>query len=190
MGFAGFGTYIDPLSDGVVEYAVVWVESIAVMIDESKQLPIGNAIVASARVVRHAVGLTGLLVAMLVAMLVPASDAAQTDGDVTSASTSFTANDRGDGGTYVIGDEIELTAVFYPLVGVTGTPQIMIAIDSIDTSISTTMPGYRTLDTATDSGSTTPLTFTYEVGSLPGFDRDADGTAVATDSLDLNGGSL
>ena len=186
MGFAGFGTYIDPLSDGVVEYAIVWVESIAVMIDESKQLPIGNAIAVSARVARHAVGLAGLLAAVFVA----ASDAAQTDGDVAPAITSFTANDRGDGGTYVIGDEIELTAVFYPLVGVTGTPQIMIAIDSIDTSIPTTIPGYATLDTATDSGSTMRLTFTYQVRRLRGFDQDADGIAVATDSVDLYGDSL
>ena len=72
----------------------------------------------------------------------------------------------------------------------TGTPQIMIAIDSIDTSIPTTIPGYATLDTAADSGSTTRLTPTYEVGSLPGIDQDADGIAIATDSLHLNGGSL
>ena len=143
MGFADFGTYIDPLSDDVAEYVVVWVESIAVMIDESKKLLIGNAIVASARVARHAVGLAGLLPAVLAA----ASDAAQTDGDVAPAITSFTANDRGDGGTCVIGDEIVLTAVFSLLVGVTGTPQIMIAIVSIDTSIPTTIPGYAPHDT-------------------------------------------
>ncbi|MCY3732300.1 MAG: hypothetical protein OXF98_13245 [Rhodospirillaceae bacterium] len=186
MGFADFGTYIDPSSDGVAEYAVVRVKSIAVMIDESKPLPVGNAIVASARVARHAVGLAGRLAAVLAA----ASDAAQTDGGVAPAITSFTANDRGDGGTYVIGDEIVLTAVFSPLVGVTGTPQIMIAIDSIDTSTPITIPRYATLDTAADSGSTTRLTFSHEVGSLPGFDQDADGIAVATDSLDLNGRSL
>ena len=139
MGFADLGTYIDPLSDGVAEYAVVWVESIAVMIDESKKLPVSNAIVASARVARHAVGLAGLLAA--------ASGTAQTVGDVAPAITSFTANDRGDGGTCVIGDEIVLKAVFPLLVGVTGTPQIMIAIDSIDTSIPTTIPGYATHDT-------------------------------------------
>ena len=110
MGFADFGTYIDSSSDGVAEYAVVWVESIAAMIDESKPLPVGNAIVASARVACHAVGLAGLLAAVLAA----ASDSAQTDGDVASAITSFTANDGGDGGTYVIGDEIVLTAVFSP----------------------------------------------------------------------------
>jgi hypothetical protein len=78
-------------------------------------------------------------------------------------------------GTYIVGQHLDFTVVFSEAVSVTGTPRLQLTIGST-TRYATYLSG---------TGST--LTFRYTVQS---GDLDSDGIAVASTSIDLNGGTI
>jgi hypothetical protein len=79
-------------------------------------------------------------------------------------------------GTYIVGQNLDFTVVFSEAVAVTGTPRLQLTIGST-TRFATYVSG---------SGSAS-LLFRYTV--LSG-DLDTDGIAVASTSIDLNGGTI
>jgi large repetitive protein len=92
----------------------------------------------------------------------------------TVSSVSFTSSSGSDG-TYKSGDVISLTVAFSENVAVTNSPRIALA------GLSSKFATY-----ASGSG-TASLVFTYTVTS---GDNDADGLAIAADSLELNSGTI
>jgi hypothetical protein len=79
-------------------------------------------------------------------------------------------------GTYIVGQNLDFTVVFSEAVAVTGTPRLQLTIGS------TTQ--YATYQSGTG---TSTLVFRYTVQS---GDLDSDGIAVASTSIDLNGGTI
>jgi hypothetical protein len=79
-------------------------------------------------------------------------------------------------GTYIVGQNLDFTVVFSEAVAVTGTPQLQLTIGSATR--------YATYQSGTG---TSTLVFSYPVQS---GDLDTDGIAVASTSIDLNGGTI
>jgi hypothetical protein len=79
-------------------------------------------------------------------------------------------------GTYIVGQHLDFTVVFSEAVAVTGTPQLQLTIGS-------------TNEYATYQGGTGTSTLVFRYTVKPG-DLDSDGIAVASTSIDLNGGTI
>jgi ELWxxDGT repeat protein len=79
-------------------------------------------------------------------------------------------------GTYIVGQNLDFTVVFSEAVAVTGTPQLQLTIGS-------------TTEYATYQGGTGTSTLVFRYTVKPG-DLDSDGIAVASTSIDLNGGTI
>jgi hypothetical protein len=78
--------------------------------------------------------------------------------------------------TYIVGQHLDFTVVFSEAVAVTGTPRLVLTIGS------TTRYATYLIGTGTST-----LTFRYTVQA---GDLDTDGIAVASTSIDLNGGTI
>jgi ELWxxDGT repeat protein len=79
-------------------------------------------------------------------------------------------------GTYIVGQHLDFTVVFSEAVAVTGTPRLQLTIGS-------------TNEYATYQGGTGTSTLVFRYTVKPG-DLDSDGIAVASTSIDLNGGTI
>jgi hypothetical protein len=79
-------------------------------------------------------------------------------------------------GTYIVGQNLDFTVVFSEAVVVTGTPRLQLTIGS-------------TTEYATYQGGTGTSTLVFRYTVKPG-DLDSDGIAVASTSIDLNGGTI
>ena len=122
-------------------------------------------------------GLAALLLLALAALLFgPGAALSQNGPSVTGVAVSSSPSS---GGTYVIGDTIQVTLTFNEEVEVTGSPRLKIDMDPAEW-------GEKWAGYEGGSGSAS-LTFTHAVVepnySIPGI-------AVLADSLDLNGGSI
>ena len=122
-------------------------------------------------------GLAALLVLALAALLFgPGAALSQNGPSVTGVAVSSSPTS---GGTYVIGDTIQVTLTFSEEVEVTGTPRLKIDMDPSEW-------GEKWAGYEGGSGSAS-LTFTHAVVE-PNY--SAPGIAVLADSLEVNGGSI